>query len=60
MRTTIHWTTEELGVAAKQMAADDMDKLSRFICKLVAAEIKRRERAGRLVDTREPYRTEAE
>jgi hypothetical protein len=44
----------------KQMAADDMDSVSKFVSKLVAAEIERRKRADRLVDTREPYRTEAE
>jgi hypothetical protein len=39
------------------MARDDLDNLSRFISKLVAAEIKRRKRADRLVDTRAEYGT---
>jgi hypothetical protein len=58
MRTTIHWVNEELGKAAKQMAKDDMDNMSRFINKLVAREIERRQHARQLVDPPGEYTTE--
>lgn len=55
----IYWATEEMGEQVEQMAADDMDSVSRFISKLVAAEIERRskQRADRLVDSRAEYDT---
>ena len=56
----IYWATDELDAEVKQMAADDMDSVSRFISKLVAKEIERRRKARTLVDTRAEYRTSEE
>jgi hypothetical protein len=56
----IYWSTEELDAQVKQMAAADMDSVSKFISRLAIKEYERRQQARQLVDSRVEYATTEE